>query len=121
MDIQNQKCSSNKHKDIDAIAYCQECNKYFCNKCKNIHKDILEDHKVINLNEINEVFINICKEPNHPNKLEFYCKNHNISCCLACTAKIKEEGYGKHLDCDIYNIKDIKGEKKNKLKEICII
>ena len=30
--ITKMKCSSNKHKEIDAIFYCKECNIYICNK-----------------------------------------------------------------------------------------
>ena len=118
METQNKKCSSNRHPEIDAVFYCQDCKKYFCNKCQNMHSDILEDHNAINLNKINEVFIDKCKEENHINKLEFFCKEHNILCCVACTSKIKNEGiYGQHHDCNVYHIKDIKDEKRNKLKE----
>ena len=89
MEVQNRKCSLKKHEDIDAISYCQDCRKYLCNKCQNNHFEYLEDHKVIDLKKINEEFIDICKEEGHNAKLEFYCKNHNILCCLACNSKIK--------------------------------
>ena len=82
-----------------------------------MHSDLLEDHKIINLNQLDEVFIDKCKEDNHINKLEFFCKDHNILCCACCIAKIKEEGYGQHFDCNICYLKDIKDEKRNKLKE----
>ena len=49
--------------------------------------------------------------------MEFYCKNHNKLCCVACISKIETKGYGQHKDCDICIIEDIKEEKKNKLKE----
>ena len=111
MENQKQKCSSKKHAEIDAISYCQECKKYFCNKC---HVEILEDHKIINLNQVNEVFIELCQEENHNDKLELYCKEHNTLCCAACTSKIRDERYGQHHDYDVCYIKD---EKKNKLKE----
>ena len=117
MEDQNKKCSSSKHKDIDAVSYCQQCQKYFCKKCKNIHTEILEDHILIDLNKKNEVFVDICKVPNHPNKLEFFCKQHNSLCCLACISKIKDKGYGQHHDCDVCNIKNINEEKRNILKE----
>ena len=117
MDIQNQKCSSSKHSEINAVSYCPECKKYFCNKCLNFHAEILEDHKTINLNQKNEIFINKCKEENHICKLEFYCKDHNILCCVGCTSKFKDEKYGQHSDCNVSYIDDIKDEKRNKLKE----
>ena len=117
MEIQNAKCSSSKHAEINADSYCPQCKKYFCNKCLNFHAEILEKHKVINLNQKNEIFIDKCKEENHNDKLEFYCKEHNVLCCVACTSKIKEYGYGQHFDCKISHINDIKDEKRNKLKE----
>ena len=117
MDIKNAKCSSSKHAEINAVSYCPECKKYFCNKCLNFHAEIFGDHKIINLNQKNEIFIDKCKEENHPNKLEFYCKEHNVLCCVACTSKIKEEGYGQHFDCNVTHIKKIENEKRNKLKE----
>ena len=117
MELQKRKCSLSKHVELDAVSFCQECKKYFCNKCQNMHSDLLEDHKIINLNKINEVFIDKCKEDNHNDKLEFFCKDHNILCCACCITKIKNERYGKHHDCTIFEIKDIKDEKRNKLKE----
>ena len=54
MEIQNAKCSSSKHSEINAVSYCPECKNYFCNKCLNFHAEILEKHKVINLNQKNE-------------------------------------------------------------------
>ena len=116
MEIRNAKCSSSKHAEVDAISFCPDCNKYFCNKCLKYHDDI-ENHKAINLNQKDEIFVDKCKEENHNDKLEFYCKDHNILCCGLCTSKFKEEGYGQHSDCNISYIKDIKDEKRNKLKE----
>ena len=116
MEIRNAKCSSSKHAEVDAISFCSDCNKYFCNKCLKFH-DETENHKAINLNQKDEIFVDKCKEENHPNKLEFYCKDHNILCCLACTSKFKEKGYGQHYDCNVKHLDDIKDEKRNKLKE----
>ena len=117
MENNKKKCSSKKHPETDAVSYCQDCKKYFCTKCQNAHSQILEDHKIINLDKIDEVFIDICKEENHNEKLKFFCKDHNTLCCSACTSKIKKEGYGLHSDCDVCLLKEIQGEKKNKLKE----
>ena len=117
MEIQNPKCSSSKHSEINAVSYCPECKKYLCNKCQNLHNELLEDHKTINLNEKKEIFINKCKEKNHNDKLEFFCKDHNILCCSLCICKIKEYGYGQHFDCNVTHIKEIENEKRNKLKE----
>ena len=117
MELQKKKCSLSKHSEVDAVYYCQECKKYFCNKCQNFHSEMFTEHKPINLNQLDEVFIDKCKEENHNDKLEFFCKDHNILCCIACTSKIKDEKYGQHFDCNICYLKDIKDEKRNKLKE----
>ena len=117
MEIRNAKCSSSKHAEVDAISFCPDCKKYFCNKCQNFHSEIFENHKVINLNQKDEIFVDKCKEENHNDKLEFYCKDHNILCCVACISKFKEKGYGQHSDCNFKHIDDVKDEKRNKLKE----
>ena len=107
MDLQNRTCSSSKHAEINAVFYCPECQKYLCNKCLGLHTELFEDHKIINLNEKKEIFIDICKEENHNEKLKFFCKDHNTLCCSACTSKIKKEGYGLHSDCDVCLLKEI--------------
>lgn len=40
------KCSSNEHKNSDAIRYCQKCNIYMCNKCLIHHTEILKNPKL---------------------------------------------------------------------------
>ena len=118
MEIKKKKCSSKKHSEIDAVNYCQECKLFLCNKCLNFHSEILENHTLYYLDkDINEIFTDICKYENHFDKLEFYCKNHNQLCCLACICKIINEGYNQHKDCEVCKIKDIENEKKIKLKE----
>ena len=66
--------------------------------------------------EYDEIIIEYCKENNHY-EVNFYCKNHNQLCCACCITKIKNKTDGKHKDCEVYAIEDIKDEKKNKLKE----
>ena len=112
------KCSSKKHSEIDAIEYCQECRIYLCNKCRNLHSELFESHKLYNLDkDIIEIFTGYCKENEHNNKLNYFCKNHNQLCCVGCISKIKDEEYGQHKDCDVCLIKEINDIKKNKLKE----
>ena len=84
-----------------------------------IHSDFLKDnHKIYKLeNDINEIFTGFCKKENHPNKLEYYCKNHNELCCANCICKLKDKVNGQHKDCDVVSIENIKKEKKNKLVE----
>ena len=110
------KCSSKEHKEIEAIFYCQICKIYMCNKCENIHKKLCYNHSPYNLKDnIKDIFTGICKEENHSDNLEYFCKNHNVLCCAACISKIKGKGNGQHSDCDICFIEDINNIKKNKL------
>ena len=119
MEDKNTKCSSNKHKDIDAISYCMNCKLYLCNKCQKMHSEFYENHNLTILDkDLSHCFINECTKENHnKTKLEFFCKDHNILCCAYCVNKINEFGFGEHYNCDFTHIKDIKEEKKNKLKE----
>ena len=118
MENKNKKCSSEKHKDSIAIYFCKECNIYMCNKCENFHSELFQNHHQYNLsNDISQIFIEFCNEKNHLEKLKYFCKTHNKLCCSSCITKIKDNENGQHTDCDICHIKDIKEEKKNKLKE----
>ena len=118
MDIQKQKCSSIEHKEIDANSYCGECKIYMCNKCETFHSKLFSTHKTFILDkEIGDIFTGYCKEEKHNNELQFFCKTHNQLCCAVCLCKIKKNDIGKHKDCDVCNIEDIKNEKKKKLKE----
>ena len=114
----NKKCSLKKHSEIDAISFCVECNVYMCNKCLNYHNEFLENHHKHNIDKnIQEIFTGICKEEDHKKELYYYCKTHNVLCCVACISKIKGKGNGQHSDCEICFIEDIKNEKKNILNE----
>ena len=89
-----------------------------CNKCSNNHQQLFENYHIYELaKDINEIFFNVCKENNHQIKFQYYCKDHNQLCCVACIAKLEGEGNGQHKDCNICFIKNIKDEKKNKLDE----
>ena len=115
--INQTKCSSEEHKEIDAISFCPECKIYMCNKCQNHHTPLFKSHHPNNLNKEEEIFTGFCKEKNHPMKLEYFCKEHNQLCCAACIAKLNDSGDGQHKDCDVCNIKNIKDVKKNKLSK----
>ena len=115
--IKQIKCTSEEHKEIDAISFCPECKIYMCNKCQNFHATLFKSHHPHNLNKEEEIFTGFCKEKNHPNRLEYFCKEHNQLCCANCIAKLNDSGDGQHKDCNVCNIKSIKDEKKNKLKE----
>ena len=119
MEIQIKKCSSREHKEIDAKYFCKECKVFLCNKCDIFHSNLFQNHRTNNIDSdnIETIFTGFCQEKSHNDELEYYCKTHNILCCAACIAKIKKRENGKHKDCDIYIIEDIKEEKKNMLKE----
>ena len=117
--IENQikKCSSNEHENVEAITYCEQCKIYMCKKCDNFHNQLFKNHLKSRVdNENNDIFIDLCKEPNHSIKLEYYCKTHNILCCAKCIARIKTKENGQHKECTIFSIDDIKEEKRNLLK-----
>ena len=114
------KCSLKNHKENDAISFCQECRINMCNKCDKLHSELFQDHnqfKLENNIDITKIFTGFCKEANHPDKLKYFCKTHNVLCCAECITKIKTQESGQHSDCKICTIKDIENDKKNKLKE----
>ena len=112
------KCSLKDHSNNNAIAYCQKCEIFMCNKCNKTHSELCTNHSKFIINEnIDGLFTEICKEEKNHSKLSYFCKNHNKLCCIFCIAKIKGEGIGQHKDCDVCFIKEIKEEKKNRLKE----
>ena len=112
-----EKCSLNEHKENDAISFCPDCKIFMCIKCDKIHSGLCQKHHPYNLNNMNEVFIGICKEKNHSLKLNYFCATHNQLCCPACIAKIKSKEYGKHKDCNVCSLKKIKNKKKKNLEE----
>ena len=113
MDIDIKKCSSKKHKEINAVFYCGNCKIYICNKCQNSHSDLFENHNLYNIDKnIPEISFLNCNEKGHSEKLKYYCKNHNKLCCVSCICRIKDDENGQHSNCDVCSIKDIKNEKK---------
>ena len=95
------KCFSEEHKEIDAISFCPECRIYMCNKCENYHSPFFKNHHPIKINKDNKIFSGYCKEMNHPNKLEYFCKTHDTLCCANCLCKLNRKGDGQHKDCDV--------------------
>ena len=113
-DNNNKKCSLLEHKEIDAIIYCKECGIQMCNRCNNHHSSLFKSHNTYKLDKenIKDIFTGFCKEENHLEKLEFFCKNHNKLCCASCLCKIKQKNKGQHSDCNVCTIEEIKVEKK---------
>lgn len=116
MEFQNYKCSSDDHKEVQAVKYCQECNVYLCNKCDQFHGKLCKNHHTYPLDkDLNEIFTGFCKEENHQKELNYFCKDHNELCCIGCISKIQTRGNGKHSNCNVCDINDICEEKKKKL------
>ena len=116
------KCYSKDHEEIMSNYYCLQCKIYICKKCEIFHSNLFykKNHLLINLDkdkENNDIFTSYCKENNHLEKLEYFCKNHNKLCCSSCIDKNKREGNGQHADCDICTIENIKDEKNELLKK----
>ena len=75
------KCSNDKHKDIEAFIYCQECKIYMCSKCDKIHSELCTNHHQYELGkDFNDIFTGLCKKENHSLKLDYFCENHNTLC-----------------------------------------
>ena len=114
MEVLIKKCSLKEHADISANIYCKKCEIYMCNKCEVHHSKLFENHQNFILNKnFDELCNEFCDEEGHNfSKLKYYCKNHNILCCSECIVKIKEKGFGKHINCNVCYIEDILEEKK---------
>ena len=118
MKIEAKKCSLAKHKETNAISYCENCKIYMCNKCENTHSDLFENHSLIKTNkDFSELSATFCNEKGHCDKLRYYCKDHNKLCCAFCICKIKDNDNGQHSNCNVCKINEIKNEKKLELKE----
>ena len=118
MEQQKKKCSLLDHKEANANSFCLECKIYLCNKCECYHSKLFPNHQTYNSEiDLNEIFTGFCKEKEHHEKLEFFCKTHNKLCCATCIAKIKTKEIGMHKDCDVCLLDDIKNQKKNKIEE----
>ena len=116
--MEKMKCSFNEHKNIEAIKLCSDCKIYMCNKCEKLHSGLFLNHHLFNVDQnINDIFSGFCKEENHFDKLDYFCKTHNLLCCSSCIVKVKKKGKGQHVDCDVCIIEDIKNEKKEILEK----
>ena len=115
MDNTTKNCYHQDHSNIEGVYYCIECKIYMCNKCEIFHSKLCKFHHKYTLDKnktISEIFTGFCKEENHSDKLEYFCKNHNQLCCSGCIAKLKRKDKGQHTDCEICLIEDIKESKE---------
>ena len=113
-----QNCTLKEHKESVAITYCEQCKIYMCDQCLDHHNKLFDGHIAYDISKNNgQTFIDLCKKVNHEKKLEFFCKDHDELCCVACISKIESKGYGQHKDCNVCPIDDIIEEKKNLFNE----
>ena len=111
--MQQKKCSSKEHLQINASFFCIECQNYMCNKCEKIHSNLCTNHHLNNLIKIKyEIYTGICTKDRHYNELNYFCRTHNEIVCASYIAKIKGKGFGQHADCEVCFLKDIKEVKK---------
>ncbi len=73
----NFKCF--KHLKKEAVEYCENCQKFFCNVCEIYHKDLINGHKGIPVK-----YLNICKKHMNVNKINSYCKKCKEELCSIC-------------------------------------
>ena len=70
-----EKCSSENHKESEALSFCIECKIYMCNKCEKLHSDLFQKHNSIKLEkgkDITELFTGFCKKNKHKDELIFF-------------------------------------------------
>ena len=116
--MSEQKCFSKEHEEIKSSCYCADCKIYMCKKCEGLHSQLFKSHKKYNLDkDIKQIFTGFCKEKNHFDELDYYCKTHNVLSCSTCIAKIKRKGKGQHTNCEVCLIEEIKDEKLKILKK----
>ena len=116
--MEQKKCSTEGHEEIEANYYCPLCKIYICKQCESFHSKLFKNHKICGLDkDSKEIFTGFCQVNNHFEKLDYYCKSHNKLCCSSCIVKLKREGKGQHANCDICLIEDIKNQKNDTLKQ----
>jgi len=118
MNTKKMKCSLQTHNSQKVIKYCKECNICMCNECFFHHSKLFINHHLTDISgENGNIFIEFCKEENHSNKLEYFCKTHNQLCCLSCIGKDSNSENAKHKNCEFCKIEEIKEEKKSNLEK----
>ena len=106
--------------DEPVVAYCPECNMFFCQICNEFHKHSkrFRDHGIVPLTELRssksipleaKVQIPLCKE--HDEQLKYYCESCEQLVCMYCTVK---EHNGHNHD----TVKKMATKHRNDLKEV---
>ena len=115
-EVKCDKCNE----DEPVVAYCPECNMFFCQTCNELHKSSkrFRGHGIVPLTELRsnkdvtiqpKVKAPICKE--HDIELLFYCETCEQLICMYCTVK---EHNGHNYDI----VKYTTTKHRNELNEI---
>ena len=106
--------------DEPVVAYCPECNMFFCQICNEPHKRSkrFRGHGIVPLTELRsnksipleaKIKIPICKE--HDEQLKYYCETCEQLICMYCTVK---EHNGHNHD----TVKKMASKHRNELKDV---
>ena len=106
--------------DEPVVAYCPDCNMFFCQICNELHKRSkrFRGHGIVPLTELRsnksipleaKIKISLCKE--HDEQLKYYCETCEQLVCLYCT--VKEHNGHNH---DI--VKKMATKHRNELKDV---
>ncbi|KAH3845943.1 hypothetical protein DPMN_088238 [Dreissena polymorpha] len=93
-DVINDYCCNACEEDNvnkEALFYCQQCSKGFCDKCIDNHKKLFKKHQPIGRKELNkwpvakaakDFLLNCEQHPDH--RIELFCEDHKKLCCVLC-------------------------------------
>ena len=106
--------------DEPVVAYCPDCNMFFCQICNELHKRSkrFRGHGIVPLTELRsnksipleaKIKIPICKE--HDEQLKYYCETCEQLICMYCTVK---EHNGHNHD----PVKKMATKYRNELKDV---
>lgn len=78
-------------KNIEAICFCQQCNKCYCDECDKLHGQLYKKHEVLGRESLDKwptgqvtiERLEQCKE-HDGRKIELFCEDHNQLCCYEC-------------------------------------
>ena len=106
--------------DDPVVAYCPECNIFYCQTCNELHKRSkrFRGHGIVPLTELRsnksipleaKIKIPLCRE--HDEQLKYYCETCEQLICMYCTVK---EHNGHNHD----TVKKMATKHRNELKDV---
>ena len=83
-------CQENENdRNTEAKFYCEECSKFFCGKCVELHNSLFKKHALLGKENISQwpetdvVELQQCKE-HRKEKLTIFCEDHSQVICHVC-------------------------------------